>query len=70
MERIEIGFPRRPLAQAKSERHLIEAAGSETAVKMPQPWNDHPDDGDLDVRTCLVEDKKIEPEALDELDAG
>ena len=62
MEGIELGFLQRPLAQAEFDRHVIEPAGSETTIEMPQSRNDHPDDRNLDVRAGLVEDEEIEPE--------
>ena len=70
MERIELGFRYRPLAQTEIERHVVEAARSETAIEMPQSRNDHPDDRNLDVGAGLVEDEEIEPMTLDELYAG
>ena len=57
MQRIEIGFPQRPFAQTQFDRHIIEPPGGETAMQMPQSRNDHPDNGNLDVRPGLVENE-------------
>ena len=58
MEWIQIGFPQRSFAQTQLDRHIIEAPGSETAMEMPQSRNDHPDNGNPDVRPGLVENEQ------------
>ena len=70
MERIEIGFPQRPFAQTQFDRHVIEPPGGETAMDMPQSRNDHPDNGNIDVRPGLVENEEIQAKTPGKLDAG
>ena len=60
MERIQIGFPQRPFAQAQFDRHIIETPGSETAIDMPHSGHDHPDNGNVDVGPGLVENEEIQ----------
>src|SRR5579883_2003823 len=60
----------RPIAQSKLHRNIIKSAGREAAIEMPQSRNDHPDNRDLDVGACLVEDEEIKALLLGNPDAG
>src|SRR5262245_59130541 len=70
VSRIELVFRQRALAQAGLDRHIVESARREAAIEMPQPRNDYPHHGDLDVGAGLIEHKKIELRALREVHAG
>src|SRR5258705_12836746 len=70
VDRIELTFRQRPVAQSELDRDVVKPAWRETAIEMPQPRNDHADDRHLDVGARLVEDEEIEPRALGETHAG
>ena len=69
MEWIQIGFPQRSFAQTELDRHIIESPGSEAAI-VPQSRNDHPGNGNLDVRPGLVENEEIQAKMFGKLYAG
>src|SRR5271168_3011067 len=60
VNRIELVFLQRPVTQSELYWHVVEPAGREAAIEMPQSRNDHPDDRSLDVGTRLIEDEEIE----------
>src|SRR4051795_11097345 len=70
VNRIELAFRRRPVAQPERYRNVIKPARRETAIEMPQPRNDHPRDRDIDVGARLIEDEEVEARAPDSLYAG
>src|SRR5450631_2087110 len=69
-ERRKFVFRHRITPQSQFYRHIVKPAGREAAIKVPQAGNDHPDHGNLDVGTRLVEHQEIEAGATGDLDAG
>src|SRR6516162_5575652 len=49
----------RLVAQSKFHRHIVEPARREATIEMPHPGHDHPDHGNLDIRTGLVERHEV-----------
>ena len=70
VNRIELVFLERPVAQSELYRNIVKPARREAAIEMPQSRNDHSDDRDLDVGTRLIEDEEIEARLLGEAHAG
>src|ERR1700730_3051093 len=70
VNRIELVFPKWPVTQSELYRHIVKPAKRETAIEMPQSWNDHSDNRDLDVGTRLIEYEQIEARLLGEAHAG
>ena len=70
MKWIELTFRKRSVAQSKFYRNIVKPARCEAAIKMPHPWNDHPDDGDIDVWARLIEDEKVQTLPLCQTNAG
>ena len=70
MNRIELVFQHRPVAQSELYRNIVKPARCEAAIEMPQSRNDHSDDRDLDVGTRLIEDEEIEAARLASSHAG
>src|SRR5258706_7178179 len=68
--RVEFVFFELPVKPSKFDRNIIEAAGGETAIEMPQPRNDHSDDRHFDVRPRLIEDEEVQALTLGNPDAG
>src|ERR1700720_3478420 len=69
-KRSELAFRQRPVAQSELDRNVVKPARREAAIEMPQSRNDHPDDRDLDVGPCLIEDEEVEASAPGDVDAG
>src|SRR5262245_36752525 len=69
VKRVELVLRERPVAPSKLDRHIIEAAGREASIKMPQAGNDHAHHGDLDIWARLIEHEEIEPGAPRDLHA-
>ena len=67
VNRIELVFRQRPVAQSELYRNIVKPARREAAIEMPQSRNDHPDDRDLDVGTRLIEDEEIEALSLGDI---
>ena len=61
---IELAFRQRPVAPPELHRNVVEPPGREAAIEVPQPRNDHPGHGDLDVGARLIEDEEIKAVAL------
>ena len=70
MNRIELAFRRRPVAQSELDRNIIKPARREAAIEMPHPRNDHARDRNTDVGTRLIENEEVEACAPDRLHAG
>src|SRR5262249_8680883 len=70
MKRIEIALRHGPVNPSQLDRHVVKPARPEPAVKMPQTPTAHARDRDLDVEAGLVEHKKVEAFALDEIHTG
>src|ERR1700692_5073865 len=70
MQRIELVFRDRRIAQSELDRHVVKPARCEAAIEMPQARNDHADHRRLDVGPRLVEHEEIETGALDDVDAS
>src|ERR1700734_3759398 len=70
MNRIELVFLERPVAQSEFDRHIVKPARREAAIEMPQSRNDHPDDRRLHVGTGLIEDEEIEARSFRDGHAG
>ena len=70
MKRIEIALRHRPVEPSELDRNIVEPAGREAAIEVPQARNDHPHHRNLDVGTGLVEDEEVEALALAEVHAG
>ena len=70
MNRIELVFLQRPVAQSEFDRHIVKPATREAAIEMPQSRNDHPDHGNPDVRPGQVENEEIETELFCKFDAS
>src|SRR5436305_10321951 len=60
MQRVELVLRDRPVAPSKLDRGIVEPAGREAAIEMPQPRNDHAHDRDLDIGPGLIEHEEIE----------
>ena len=60
MERIEFVFLWWPVSQSKLYGDVVKPARREAAIEVPQSRNNYPDDRNLDVGACLVEDEEIE----------
>src|ERR1700732_1058885 len=69
VNRIELVFLERPVAQSELYRNIVKPARRETAIEMPQSRNDHSDDRDLDVGARLIEDEEVEARLLGEAHA-
>src|SRR5882672_4923342 len=69
MERVELAFQQRLIPQSKLYRNIVKPAGCEAAIEMPQSWNDHSDDRDLDVGARLIENEEVEARLLGETHA-
>src|SRR5262249_10666067 len=70
MKWIELSFRQRSVAQSKFYRNVVKPARCEAAIKMPHPRNDHPDNRDINVGACLIENEKIEALLRGQADAG
>src|SRR4030095_2000537 len=70
MKWIELTFRKRSVAQSKFYGNVVKPTRCEAAIKMPHPWNDHPDDRDIDVWARLIEDEKVETLPLCQTNAG
>jgi hypothetical protein len=70
MKWIELGFRQRPLSQSELDRDVVESAGRETAILVPQPGDDNPNHWNTNIRPRLIKDEKIESMALGERHAG
>src|SRR5262245_13216001 len=70
MKWIELSFRQRSVAQSKFYRNVVKPARCEAAIKMPHPRNDHPDNRDINVGACLIEDEKIEGLLRRQTDVG
>src|SRR5689334_11543983 len=66
----QFAFQAWAIQQPKLHRHIVEPAGPEATIEMPQARHKHSDDGDLDVGPCLVEHEEIVSGADRDLDAG
>src|SRR5215468_7951562 len=64
VNRIDLVFQHRLVPPPELYRYVVEPAGREAAIEMPQSRNDHPGDRDLDVDARLIEDEEIEARAL------
>src|SRR3984893_18142172 len=51
-------------------RDSVKPTRRKAPIEMPQSWNDHSDDRNLDVGAGLIEDEEIEPLAFGEIHAG
>ena len=56
---IELVFRQRSISQSKLYRDVVKPAGREAAIEMPQSWNDHSDDRDVDIEPRLIEDEEV-----------
>ena len=70
MKWVELGFRQRPGAQSELDRDVVESAGRETAILVPQSGDDNPDHWSADIRPRLIKDEKIKAVALSERHAG
>jgi hypothetical protein len=70
VKRIELGFRQRPVLPSELHRDVVEPAGCEAAIEMPQARNDHPGDRGFDIGAGLIEDEEIEALPLGEAHAG
>src|ERR1700746_2375010 len=59
MKWIELVFRQRSISQSELYRDIVEPAGREAAIEMPQPRNDHSDDWDVDIGPRLIEDEEV-----------
>src|SRR6516164_722974 len=65
VKRIELAFRYWPVTPSELYGDIVKPAGSEAAVKVPQAWHNHAYNGDLDIRTRLIEDKEVKARSLD-----
>jgi hypothetical protein len=70
MERIELVFRQRPISQSELYRDVVKPARREAAIEVPQSRNNDPDNWNLDVGACLIEDEEIESLSLGEAHAS
>src|SRR5258708_18159455 len=70
MNRVELVFLERPVAQSELYRHIVKPATPEAAIEMPQSGNDDSDDRHLNVRTSLIEDEEVQAGLLGEAHAS
>src|SRR5271155_5738391 len=67
---VELVFRQRMVAPAELDRDVVEPAGREAPIEVPQARNDHPDDRDVDIRTRLIEHAKIKAASPGEIHAS
>src|ERR1700733_1229019 len=60
----------RHLAQAELHGNVVESAGPEAAIEMPQTGNDDPGNRGFNVRSCLIENEQVEARLSCNLDAS
>src|SRR5262245_59497610 len=70
VNRIDLVFQHWLVPPPELDRYVVEPAGREAAIEMPQSRNAHPGDRDLDVNARLIEDEEIEARALGGTHAG
>jgi hypothetical protein len=63
---IELVFRQRPVTQPELYWNLVEAAGCEAAIEMPQSRNGHSNHRHLDIGARLIEDQNVESRSLSE----
>src|SRR5689334_11496891 len=68
--RVELALRYRAVAKSDLDGNIVQPAGREAAVEVPQRGNDYSDNGHPDVGAGLVQNKEIEALSLDEFDAG
>src|SRR5262249_38155645 len=69
-ERRQFVFPARSVEPSHLYRNIVEPAGPEALVEMPQARNEHAHHGHLDIGPGLVEHEEIVTCAPGDLDAG
>src|SRR5215468_4882973 len=70
VDRIELALGPGLIEQSELDRNIVKPAGCETAVEMPQSWNDHSNNRNLDVGAGVIEDEKIEAGPFGKRHAG
>ena len=70
MKRVELALRHAAGQATQLDRNIVEPAGREAAIEVPQSRNDDAHDRNLDVGTGLVEDEKVEAFTLGEVHAG
>src|ERR1700744_2428041 len=56
----ELALRQRPIKPSELDRNVVEPAGPEATIEMPQSRNDHASNRDLDVGPRLVEHEEVE----------
>ena len=69
-ERREFAFQPRAIQQSKPHGNIVKPARREAAIEMPQAWNEHANDRDLNVGPRLVEHEEIVTCLGRDLDTG
>src|SRR5262245_41343087 len=70
MKGIELAFRQGRVQPSRLDRDIVAADRSEVTREMPHSRSDHPGDRNVDVRTGLIKDKKIEAGSFGGLHAG